>query len=146
MLKKFFEWTWPIATCILLSLVLVQVNCYIWSNSLRELVSWNVFWIMTSILWLTLASITFFLSKIIDLEEKFWKIFETTRKEIYDNIILSLSVVIVYLLILILYSDSLDSCIQYRIYTISLSLLLLQLFSFIEVCRVMIKFKTLKNK
>lgn len=147
MLKKFFEWIWPLAICLLLSMFLIRISWYIWNGYINWISSWNVFWIMTSILWLTLASVTFFISKLIELEEKFWKLFKSTRKEIHENIILSLLTVIIFLLGIVIFPENPENLyIKYWVNVVSLSLLFLQLFSFLEVCMVMIKFKTIDDK
>lgn len=146
MLKKILERAWPISLCILLSMIFVWINYVLSGTWLDLLLGENLFWIMAAIMWLTLTSMTFFMSKLIDLEEKFWQEFSKTRKEIKDNLLLSFFSVIVCLLLIIVSSDGYCICWQLIIKVLSLSTLLLQLLAFWEICFALVWFKWLIHK
>jgi len=147
MTRKFLIVFGAISFCLVLSYGLIYVSNQIGWDFLKNLLGKDLLSIMVTLLWLNLASMTFFIANLISLETKFNFSFDKTRKEVRDNLILMSACVAVYFL-LGLFSPNYDTTnisLYYWVKVLSVTLFLLQIFSVFELTIVLTNFRITKK-
>lgn len=148
MTRKFLIVFGAISFCVMLSYWLIYASSQIGWDFLKNLLWKDLLSIMVTLLWLNLASMTFFMANLISLETKLNFSFDKTRKEVRDNLILMSACVTFYFLLGLFSpnSDTIHTSLYHLVKVLSVTLFLLQIFAVFELTIVLTNFKITNTK
>lgn len=143
-MKHFFYIFGIFSACFFLAFIFTYIDSKLWWKFLHNFLNTQILTIIVTFISFNIASITFIIWNLSNIEKQAWKeLFRKTRKQFSDNIFFMIWIFIfIFFLLLWLWDAKEINWNSYILYkTILLGLFFLEIFSVIEIFRLILKYK-----